>query len=202
MCRFTLAIDQQNVNVQCFSLNVSKSGSLRLVGKRQKILRVLPTIVETQEDGKEFPSEEREKCTKDAQSLVSEFSEFSEWEWAKESQVCKFNSANYKSESQFNTASYFTKGSKQPSNHKNQSSSQTGVIKTSQESARFQGFGDFFPRDFVKNFDHNVPAEIGIKNYLEKKTEQFKKMNCREEEMREYNKSRGAEIQSWLHFFG
>lgn len=204
MCRFTLAIDQQNVNVQCFSLNISKSGSLRLVGKRQKILRVLPTIVEIQEDGREFQSEDQEKCRVDIQSSLSELTQFQP-EWGTENQVLKFKSANFKSKSQFDTASYFTKGSKQPSNHCNNNKTRqikTGVPKPSPNATRFQGFGDFFPRDFVNDFDQNVPAEVGIKNYIEKKREQCKKMNCREEEMRESNKSRGAEVQSWLHFFG
>ncbi|KXJ18527.1 hypothetical protein AC249_AIPGENE1640 [Exaiptasia diaphana] len=170
MCRFTY--DQ--CSIECLTVNVSNKESFRLRAVN-KVLRVLPTIDELQEDAGKDESETTSKYC----SPISNLGTFLQSNnGSKDGEYWLFNKTPT-----FDKLTYKRK-------------------KELNRTSGFQGFGDFFPQDFTSEFSVNDTAGIGIKKYLEKQQLEFDKLNCREQELKVIHKNQCPEVQSWLHFFG
>jgi hypothetical protein len=166
--------------------------------------------MEIKEDGKETNSDEQEQYEIEIQSnsLCSMFETPNYNPQNANEDLLEIKNTEVKDRRQFEKNNYAKKDTLEPKsrwsdNNQSQSIMATDELKKQQRNVtKFKGFGDFFPQDFMKDFDENTPTEIGIKNYLEKQRLQCKMLNCREEEIRELNKKSGPDVQSWLHFFG
>lgn len=193
MCRFT----HGQCSLDCLSINISNYESYGFNLKkpqRNQQLRILPTINELQEDEKytngilentPHPEAETPHQTASSYCLLSS--------------VTHFEKLVKEKTTEFHTKEERWVYTKAKTTVK---MTDTMTKRPANNLSNFQGFGDFFPQDFLSDFKENETAGNGVKRYLEKQRVELSKLNCREQELKILHKNQGPEVQSWLHFFG